>query len=274
MVNRLLTALMLASLSLLPFSAKAGGQRLGADDIDIEFVDGHYGRSLPQYPVEGSARTYRGYLEATPGAKYSIRVRNRTDRRVGLVIAVDGRNIISGKRSDLHRDERMYVLGPYEQAEYSGWRTGRNEVNRFYFTDAPDSYAGRWGDYSAIGVIALAAYVERRPAHFEDQLGYRRVPSGEPDSRRGTVAPRHGVTPVQPGTGFGEEAWSPSRRVAFEAGRKPFARYFIKYEWPDNLCRMGIGDCRRGGYGRHPGHRRDDNRFAPPPPGYDEKWYR
>ena len=273
MANHPVFSWVLAAVCLAPLWVQAGWQGLDTRDIDIDVVGDRSGHSLRQYPVEERDRTYRGYLAARPGAEYSIRVGNRTGRRVGVVISVDGRNIVSGEHSDLGPDERMYVLGPYQRAEYSGWRTGQNQVNRFYFTDAPDSSAGRWGDYSAVGVIAVAAYAERRPTYYDEHLGHRRAPSGVPEDRPGAIAPRHRVAPAQPGTGFGDEEWSPSRRVAFDAERKPFARYFIKYEWARNLCHMGISDCRGGGDGRYPGRWRDDDRFAPSPPGIDD-WRR
>lgn len=265
MAIRSIAACTFSLFCLVPLSGQAAWQRLDTRDIDIDIVSARSGRSLPQFPAEEGDRTYRGYLEARQGADYGIRVRNRSDRRIGLVITVDGRNILSGERSGLDRDERMYILGPYEQAEYGGWRTGRNEVNRFYFTDAPDAYAGRWGDHSAMGLIAVAAYAERHPTGDDDQLSYRRAPSGKPEAGTRSIAPRHRAAPAEPGTGFGNEEWSPARRVAFDPVRKPFARYFIKYEWRDTLCRMGIRNCRHG--------RWDEDRFAPYPPGY-ERWRR
>ena len=104
-------------------------------------------------------------------SNYSVQIRNRSNERIGVVIAVDGRNVISGDRSNLSPNERMYVLGPYQQESYEGWRTGKNRVNRFYFTDEGDSYAGAWDDYSAMGVIAVAAFRENAPVQRWSQDG-------------------------------------------------------------------------------------------------------
>ncbi|MEO0974972.1 MAG: hypothetical protein AAFX85_17935, partial [Pseudomonadota bacterium] len=143
----------------------------GLGDVDIDVVTPN-GRSLPVYQDvdsyrvrNGADHAERGWVEATPGTPYALRVRNLTPRRVGVVIAVDGRNIINGRRSNLERDEAMYVLGPYESAVYRGWRTGRNRVNEFYFTDAERSYAGAFDDYSAMGLISAAVYREAVPKH-------------------------------------------------------------------------------------------------------------
>jgi hypothetical protein len=67
---------------------------------------------------------YRAYLEARREARYRIRVHNRSGGRVGVVIAVDGRNIISGARSELARGEPMYILDPRESESCEGWRAG------------------------------------------------------------------------------------------------------------------------------------------------------
>jgi len=224
-------------------------------DVEIEIVDDR-GREFPQYPLveSGGRHTERAYLEAERGENYSIRVRNRGRERIALVIAVDGRNIISGEKSYLDSDEPKYVLGPRESAEYEGWRTGRNRVNRFYFTKAADSYADAFGDRSAMGVIAVAVFREKpRRSQWMDE-----------DSRHEGPEQRHGSGKrSQPGTGYGDTEWSPSRQVRFEAESRPTARYFYKYEWRSTLCRKGIIECRR----REPENRFwPDDGFAPPPP--------
>ena len=81
------------------------------------------------------------YMEAVKGQRYSIQVTNRSSRGIGVVIAVDGRNIIDGKKSDLERNERMYIIGAHETNTFEGWRTGLDRTNRFYFTEQSDSYA-------------------------------------------------------------------------------------------------------------------------------------
>ena len=254
--------MLLASGLLFTSAAQARWQELDTGALDVDVI-ADYGGVLPTYPVRQDERRYRAYLQAERGDEYSIRVRNRSDRRVGVVIAVDGRNIISGRRSDLQPNERMYILGPYQSATYRGWRSGRDQVNRFYFTDAGDSYAGRWGDHSAMGVIAVAAFAERPRYHYRDRFRAE----GAPSLRK--HAPLD-----EPGTGFGQDEYSPSRRVAFDPEPRPFARYFYKYEWRETLCRRGVIDCRddRYSYHRKPGNRfwpdMGDAGYAPYPPGF------
>src|SRR5439155_3918604 len=64
----------------------------------------------------------RHYFQAFRGRNYSLVLRNTTDRRIGVLISVDGLNVVNGERSSLGRNESMYVLGPREQTEIRGWR--------------------------------------------------------------------------------------------------------------------------------------------------------
>ncbi len=212
--------------------------------VAFEFIDAQ-GRVLDTFPVGArDAESYRAYLEALPQARYSIRARNLTAERVGLVIAVDGRNIVSGARSELKHGEAMYVLDPYQTAEYAGWRTSTTEVRRFYFTESADSYAARIGDESAIGVIAAAVFKERvrRPAiRQQDSAAAPSAPRAEAESLDAAEA-RAGAR-AQAGTGFGEAAQSNAIRVAFTPSRRASQQSFYKYEWTEQLCARGLKRC-------------------------------
>ena len=229
-------------------------------NVTVEIVSDDRG-ALPRYPAEFRDGTQRSYVEARDNERYRIVVHNGTGERVGVVIAVDGRNIISGEQSHLAPNERMYVLDPYRAGEFEGWRTGRDQVNRFYFTGMSDSYAAAWGDYSAMGVIAVAAYQGRERRQYGNREGRERDRSMSPSGPR---AQRE-----SPGTGFGEGEWSPSTQVYFEPEGRPISQEFIKYEWQSTLCKRGIIDCRRNRHQRHEGNRfwpNHDNGYAPPPP--------
>lgn len=224
-------------------SAATAKERVSAsqDVVSLEFVDEH-GRVFDIYPSSsGRADVFRAYLEARPGARYSIRARNLSGERVGIVIAVDGRNIISGKRSELDRSESMYVLDPRQSATYSGWRTSADEVRRFYFTNVEDSYASRIGDESAMGVVAAAVYKARpEPSRlWRRQSAAEAAPAIESRDDAGEQAERS----AQAGTGFGESEHSRAIRVAFSPVRNPSQRSFFKYEWPEQLCRRGVKLC-------------------------------
>lgn len=249
-----------------------------ASTVNVELLADGRG-PLPLYRVGGGGThdTYRAYVEAVQGELYGIRIRNNTARRVGVVVAVDGRNIISGERSDLKGIERMYILGPYETETYDGWRTARDTVNRFYFTEPGDSYAGAFGDYSAMGVVAVAVYRERDVPALRSRVPDRekagkgaedRNVPGEPGAGGAEAgAPRSPAgrqSAESAGTGFGDETYSPSIRVRFNPERRVAERHFLKYEWRDTLCRKGIVDCR---WSRNRFWNDGDDGYAPYPPG-------
>lgn len=238
-------------------------------DVEVEIV-GARGQHFATYPLERSSGdgVFRAYLEARNQAPYRIRVHNRSPRRVGLVIAVDGRNIVSGEKSELARGESMYILDPWESSTYEGWRTSEEQVNEFYFTHWKDSYAEAFGDRSARGVIAVAVYRERG---WEEQLrSLKRDAPAAAERGAASPAPSHAqdeVAKSQPGTGFGDEIYSPVRVVDFDSERKAAAKYFIKYEWRATLCRKGVIDCEPVERNRFWNEDQDRLGFAPYPPG-------
>jgi hypothetical protein len=215
--------------------------------------------------VKGGTHVIKKYLEARRGEKYGIVIRNPTPDRIGLVIAVDGRNIISGKKSELKNSEDMYIVNGYEHGKYDGWRTASDQVHKFYFTDTADSYAMRtFSDSTAMGVIAVAIYLEKeRPKLWYEQKrldSAPAAPSAESSAKGKTGAARD----ESAGTGFGDEQYSPVIRVAFEPDLTPVQKTLVKYEWREVLCRKGILNCRQ-----EPKNRLwDEDEYAPYPPGY------
>ena len=244
-------------------------------DIHIEIVADD-GRVFPVHDLRQSSQNeFRSYLEANYGENYGIRVHNLTAKRVGLVIAVDGRNIISGQKSYLKPSERMYILGPYEQASYDGWRTSNHKINRFYFTDSGDSYAGAWNDYSAMGVIALAVYPEKQRYRSQSKLKEKKfgrnhrsydapmeLPSASAKAESDSVFENES----QPGTGFGNEQYSNVRVVQFDPVTVTSSKYFYKYEWRQTLCKKGIVDCHRQPENRFWSRYEEQYGYAPYPP--------
>lgn len=243
-----------------------GGDRLRGD-VKVEIISEGSGtfQSIPYKDFwDGRTHIVKQYLEARRGETYSIIIRNMTPERIGVVIAVDGRNIISGKRSYLKNNEAMYIVNGHDSGAYDGWRTAGDRVHRFYFTDMADSYAVRtFSDSTAMGIIAVAVYREKeRP-----QLRYERRldsnhggPSAETDLK-GTMGT---AREKRAGTGFGDEQYSPTIRVVFEPENSPVQKTLLKYEWREILCSKGIMNCREEARNRF----WDEDEYAPYPPGY------
>lgn len=231
--------------------------------IRVDIIDDR-GKVFRQITTNSKAyKVKRAYVEATKGKRYKLRLRNMSNQRVGVIIAVDGRNILTGKKSWLRHREKMYILDPYETATYKGWRTNKNHINRFFFTAAGNSYAKAWGDNSAIGVIALAVFNEKpRVMH---QYG---------NSLRSKKSSRHAPSAsADAGTGFGREEYSPTIKVHFKPKYRPVSKHFYKYEWRSSLCKRGVIQC-------YDSPRKPQNRFwpeesyAPYPPGMNRNDYR
>lgn len=224
--------------------------------VALEII-GPDGRVFQEFPVTARDGALRSYLQAEKGARYQVRVRNGTGERLGLVIAVDGRNIINGRKSDLARSEPMYVLDAWSSQDYAGWRANLEAINEFYFTDWSDSYAEAFGDRSARGVIALAVFREVPPPYLSLE--------GNSDRARDSAsAPAAAARSAEKsaGTGYGDRRTDHAQLVEFVAQESADSRHFIKYEWRETLCRKRVIDCG------------DKNRFwdestlgfAPPPP--------
>jgi hypothetical protein len=249
--------------------AYPSGRPVLPGEVGIEMVsDG--GTAFQAIPHKdfwtGSTHVSKRYLEARKGEHYGIVITNRTPERVGVVIAVDGRNIITGKRSDLGDTESMYIVNANESVRYDGWRTSQDVVHRFYFTDAADSYSVRtFSDSSARGVIAMAVFREKEQP--------RPLPEEKREGQSSPAAPSAGLAPKSAdralakesaGTGFGDAQYSPVVTVQFEPERNPIQKTLVKYEWREVLCRKGILRCNR-----ELGNRLwDEDGYAPYPPGY------
>ena len=238
------------------------------DAVEVSVITDN-GWALPFYPAKSRHDLKKVYAEAFKGDHYRIVVRNKLNRRVGVVVAVDGRNIISGEKSWLKNTERMYIIDAYSTNEYSGWRTGQDKINRFYFTDVPDSYASAFGDESAMGVIAVVAYPEIQ--RYEPPMDYSNLAPEKKikeQSRNKAAAPSaQGQSRAleSAGTGYGQEEYSPSYRVQFEPEKRALESILIKYEWHKTLCNMNIISCGRTyehSYNRLWGN----DGYAPPPP--------
>ena len=171
---------------------------------------------------------------------------------------------------------KRFILEPYGSGEFAGWRTGDDRINRFFFTDAGNSYAAAFKDESAMGLIAVAAYPEQiryQPSRLrENLLEDRAFPAGAAPAPAAPAAEAvaRSVAPQQKaeraaGTGYGHEEYAPVVTVAFEPESRPSEKVLIKYEWRATLCRQGIIRCEPP---RSPKNRLWDNDgYAPPPPG-------
>ncbi|OGF05190.1 MAG: hypothetical protein A2W00_04345 [Candidatus Eisenbacteria bacterium RBG_16_71_46] len=235
--------------------------RVDGSLVDVQVVVD--GQTAPLYLASG--RWERRYFQAFKGRNYSLVVRNNTGRRVGVLIAVDGLNVVNGELSSLSNHEPMYVLGPYERAEIRGWRTSLQQVRRFVFVDEQRSYAERTGQGNGdLGWIRVLSFNEVRPIAWRDgdwnrsRTDAREEAAPAPgELKRGAEQPNEqeglgdrraapesqklqGAPESSPGTGWGERRWDPVQRTEFQAARSASDRITLRYEYASGLRALGI----------------------------------
>jgi hypothetical protein len=243
--------------------------------VDVQLrVDGE---AAPLYLSPKGDR--RHYFEAFAGRNYSVVLRNNSPRRIGVLLTVDGLNVVNGEITRRSPNEPMYVLDPWESATIQGWRTSLNDVRRFVFVDEKRSYAERTGQANSdMGWIRVLAFREKTVARifnwkneqspdlpWRDTVGEREQRSkNEPEA----VAPRAGADKAPaptlqrmdessqeksmaglesqgsggsyPGTGWGDRRIDRVNYVNFTPERTAVDQLVFRYEYARGLVALGI----------------------------------
>lgn len=201
------------------------------------------GVPLAEYAARGTT-----YVEALAGLEYSVRLTNRTARRIAVALSVDGLNTIDAKATSPAAAAK-WILAPYESVTLDGWQTGAGTARRFFFTTEEESYGAWLGKTRNLGIVSAAVFRERRP----EPVAIRpfeggRLPSSESagaeKSARSDAAapgsPRPQHEEDYAATGIGRELDHRVRRVIFEAETSPAAVLELRYEYRDALVRLGV----------------------------------
>ena len=228
-------------------------------NVEVTVIERDSRAASPSYQHRGS-----WYVAGRPGAKYALRITNRTGERVLAVMSVDGVNIVTGQTASF--EQSGYVLAPWQSAEITGWRKSPREVAAFVFTALPESYAARTGRPDDVGVIGVAVFKERVAVRPPVQIsppevvGRTDAPAraaqererAEGDARAATgssAAPAAGAVaaPAAPalqerlGTGHGEREQSYSSRTRFErSSTSPVELVSLRYDSQENLLLAGV----------------------------------
>ena len=204
----------------------------------VSIVDRHSGAEIvPHF--------YRGeyWVAGTPGATYSISIRNRLSERLLAVASVDGVNVVSGATAAW--DQTGYVFSPNQRYEITGWRKSDSEVAAFTFTASPHSYAELTGRPANVGIIGVALFRERQPEP-EVAVPAPVAPASEMDSNAGQSrleAPAKDAVARAPklGTGHGDREYSHVDHTDFQRLQpEPNEIVRIRYDSYDNLVAMGV----------------------------------
>ncbi len=260
----------------------------GPSPIKVEIL--HRGYPFYQYRRHGNI-----YILGVKGIPYSIFIKNLTPRRIEVVVAVDGRSVISGKTVE-DFSSRGYVLRPYGYVNIPGYRVDMDHIARFRFSSAKNSYARRWGTpLSEIGQIKIAVFYEKRDYPLEIARKPKRFPAAEKKLfresgkskkiyRRSSPQTLHRPKEFAPsppyhsrpnlGTAYGEKSYAPARYTTFTRATKA-PNYLITIYYNDCRGLRAVGifppQCRprpyRGHFRRKQKRESEKNSpFAPPPP--------
>jgi len=239
-MRRFITPILALSIGLLAsLPAHATGKLVG-----MEIIDRNTSSPLDVYRYQR-----QDFVAGQPGARYAVRITNRTGARVLVVLSVDGVNAITGANAD--PSQSGYVLNPYASAEITGWRKSTTETAAFYFTSVADSYAGRTNRPDNVGVIGAAVFQEREPIHIEERIapaanaqdaasGRANAPAPAPAPREGELA-RSETRAKRLGTGHGERLYAPTSYTEFErADSRPNEIVRLRYDSRSRLIAMGV----------------------------------
>jgi hypothetical protein len=274
--------------------AGAADAHANPDPVDLKVVDRETGQPLRIWRHHG-----RLFVAGRPGARYGLRVTNHTDRRVLVVLSVDGVNIISGETASY--DQRGYIFKAYESYDLNGWRKSTSEIAAFTFAPLPQSYAARTGRPTDVGVIGMAVFNERvdveaealaPPEDDSDQSSSgadiaRRAPGVAPRGRAGLASPPAPPPPATKsapatapsevvtaerrdeklGTAHGPREWSVSNVEPFERAT-PYPQWVrqIEYDSYHNLVASGVIPRQWGARPRPFPSEPDGAGYVPDPP--------
>ncbi|HTT11674.1 MAG TPA: hypothetical protein VMG60_12340 [Burkholderiaceae bacterium] len=232
----------LALLAATALSASCSAARMPPPDIaagslaQIEVVDRATGTTLPVYWHLGER-----WIAGTPGHRYAIAVRNRSNGRVLTVIAVDGVNAISGETAAW--SQTGYVLDAGRSFDIRGWRKSQEQVAAFEFTALDKSYAARTGRPENVGVIGVAVFREAARAEIappaQAPAANSNEAAGAPRERDEASASARADSRL--GTGHGQRETSRVTYTDFERARStPDEIVTIRYDSRENLLAMGV----------------------------------
>lgn len=250
-------ALCVALVPLAPSTAEAHGavartwhrpQPTANVRVSLESADG---MALPTAMHHGAT-----FVAGELGERYAIRIENDSNERVEVVVAVDGRDVVSGKLADATR-QRGYVVQPFGSVVIDGFRRSHDHVAAFRFTDVEDSFSGRMGSGHQAGNITVAVFREQASTRPMKQIarGGASTESKRSADAGATPAPKSAApstsraAPMRDhrrgeklGTQFGETMVSRVVEVPFvrRAHKTPDQRLAVQYDSAERLVARGV----------------------------------
>ena len=129
----------------------AAGGRLRAGLVDAS-------EDAYRHIEAGGERTVMGRA----GEAYGIRLKNRTHKRIEVVVSVDGLDVMDGQAATARK--HGYILESGQEFTIRGFRINNRSVKQFVFGSVGESVAAKKGQARNVGVIGLAVYEEDEAA--------------------------------------------------------------------------------------------------------------
>ena len=101
------------------------------------------------------------YVAGNKDQRYQVRVKNRTNQRLCLVVTVDGRNVNNGEKGSW--DGSGFVLEAHQEWTFKGWRQSNDSVAAFRLGAKEDGYSSQKGTPQNTGVVGVAVFEEEEP---------------------------------------------------------------------------------------------------------------
>ncbi len=199
-----------------------------------------HGNEIREFPHNGNT-----FVWANPGSEYSIVGWNFTNRRVEVVITVDGLDILTGKTGD-YKTQRGYVINAGTKPRpIPGFRLDNQSVARFTFGAPEGSYAALTDRPNNIGVIGAAFFAERPRPTFRGDFPFnlnetRRYRGGGLESLSFNSTTKSAGASV--GTEFGKRTDFGTTETSFirESPNTPLAVLALHYHTKTRLREFGI----------------------------------
>lgn len=146
------------------------------------------------------------YIEGRVNSEYELELVNDSYERVLMVPSVDGLSVMDSKDAGLHSSG--YILSPRSKMTVPGWRVDGDNVAKFVFSSAKDSYTKLKSNITTnVGALGLMVFREKID-HFVFSSNYNMNNTwcGGSITRSGIGNTTPGSGPVAGGSGSGPVA--------------------------------------------------------------------
>lgn len=182
------------------------------DNIEVS-VETKDSRPIRTFTHEGKT-----FIESKENAIYQIRVKNKTDKRIKAIIAVDSVSIVTGNPITDKPDETGYILNAYEEQVFKGYRVDQNQVAEFKFVKREASYATEKGEGGNNGVIAVRVFAEKERPNTDIWQKLYEMERNKPREKE--------YIPIRPW--YWEDQWYPYHRPIWTS---------TPYWWETTYCK-------------------------------------